>query len=143
MVLTLGTVMLFSRSLTRPLRQITHAVEQLGRGAVEPNLPLRARDEAGVLARAFDEMSRQVREHDASMKKEVGVRRRAEEALREAERQLRLALDAAQAGVGDTVLVLKEGTGVRQILTGDIHGLLPILETIVGIVDRVDVPGAP
>ena len=54
-----------------------------------------------------------------------------------------LAVDAAQAGVGDTVLVLKEGTGVRQILTGDIHGLLPILETIVGIVDRVDVPGAP
>lgn len=121
LVLTLGTVMLFSRSLTRPLRQITHAVEQLGRGAVEPNLPLRARDEAGVLARAFDEMSRQVREHDASMKKEVGVRRRAEEALREAERQLRLALDAAQAGVW--VWDLKDHSTSRDKTAEKILGL--------------------
>ncbi len=52
-----------------------------------------------------------------------------------------LAVDHAQAGVGDTVLVLKEGTGVRQILVGDIGATLPILETIVGIVDQVDVPG--
>lgn len=49
-----------------------------------------------------------------------------------------VAVDHAQAGVGDTVLVLKEGNGVRQILCGDIGATLPILETIVGIVDRVD-----
>ena len=53
-----------------------------------------------------------------------------------------LAVDHAQAGVGDTVLVLKEGSGVRQILVGDIQATLPILETIVGIVDEVHVPEA-
>jgi microcompartment protein CcmK/EutM len=50
-----------------------------------------------------------------------------------------LAVDNAQAGVGDTVLVLKEGNGVRQILAGDVTATLPILETIVGIVDHVEV----
>jgi len=39
------------------------------------------------------------------------------------------------AGKGDTVLVLREGTGVRQIL-GD--KTLPIRSLIVGIVDAVE-----
>lgn len=50
-----------------------------------------------------------------------------------------LAVDHAQAGVGDTVLVLREGSGVRQILAGDVKAILPILETIVGVVDVVEV----
>lgn len=54
-----------------------------------------------------------------------------------------LAVDNAQAGVGDTVLVLKEGTGVRQILVGDPTAILPILETIVAVVDQVQLMEAP
>ena len=50
-----------------------------------------------------------------------------------------LAVDDAQAGVGDTVLVLKEGNGVRQILRRTDSDPLPILELIVGIVDHVEV----
>ena len=47
-----------------------------------------------------------------------------------------VAVDHAQAGVGDKVLVLTEGTGVRQILkAGDI---VPIRSIIVGIVDHVE-----
>lgn len=47
-----------------------------------------------------------------------------------------VAVDHAQAGVGDTVLVLTEGNGVRQILKqGDI---VPIRSVIVGIVDAVE-----
>lgn len=47
-----------------------------------------------------------------------------------------VAVDRAQAGVGDRVLVLTEGTGVRQILkAGDI---VPIRSVIVGVVDAVD-----
>ena len=48
-----------------------------------------------------------------------------------------VAIDRAQAGVGDRVIVLTEGTGVRQILAqGDIT---PIRSAIVGIVDAVDI----
>jgi microcompartment protein CcmK/EutM len=47
-----------------------------------------------------------------------------------------VAIDNAQAGVGDTVIVLTEGNGVRQILKqGDI---VPIRSMIVGIVDAVE-----
>lgn len=47
-----------------------------------------------------------------------------------------VAVDHAQAGVGDKVLVLTEGNGVRQILKqGDI---VPIRSIIVGVVDAVE-----
>jgi ethanolamine utilization protein EutN len=47
-----------------------------------------------------------------------------------------VAVDNVQAGVGDKVLVLTEGNGVRQILKqGD---QVPIRSIIVGIVDHVE-----
>jgi microcompartment protein CcmK/EutM len=47
-----------------------------------------------------------------------------------------VAIDHAQAGVGDKVIVVTEGNGVRQILKmGDI---VPIRSIIVGIVDHVE-----
>jgi len=46
-----------------------------------------------------------------------------------------VAVDHAQAGVGDKVVVLTEGNGVRQILKA---GDLPIRSLIVGIVDAVE-----
>jgi ethanolamine utilization protein EutN len=49
-----------------------------------------------------------------------------------------IAVDHAQAGPGDHVLVLTEGNGVRQILKmGDV---VPIRSMVVGVVDAVDVP---
>ena len=47
-----------------------------------------------------------------------------------------VAIDHVQAGVGDKVIVLTEGNGVRQILAmGDI---VPIRSMIVGIVDHME-----
>ena len=47
-----------------------------------------------------------------------------------------VAIDTVQAGIGDKVIVLTEGNGVRQILKmGDI---VPIRSLIVGIVDHVE-----
>ena len=46
-----------------------------------------------------------------------------------------VAIDHVQAGIGDKVIVLTEGNGVRQILQmGDV---VPIRSMIVGIVDQV------
>ena len=61
-----------------------------------------------------------------------------------------LAVDRAQSGVGDRVLVLREGSGVRQILGRDLGKTIdesikmevPIRSLIVGIVDAVDLGGA-
>jgi ethanolamine utilization protein EutN len=48
-----------------------------------------------------------------------------------------LAIDRAQAGEGDLVLVLTEGTGTRQIVGID---MLPIRSVVVGFVDDFDTP---
>ena len=49
-----------------------------------------------------------------------------------------LAVDHAQAGPGDTVIVLREGNGIRQIL-GDPTS--PVRCLIVGVVDAVTTGG--
>ncbi len=51
-----------------------------------------------------------------------------------------LAVDRAQAGEGDQVIVLTEGNGVRQIM--QMGQQVPIRSLIVGIVDEIDAPGA-
>ncbi len=50
-----------------------------------------------------------------------------------------LAIDHAQAGPGDVVLVLREGSGIRQILD-DAHS--PIRCLIVGVVDEIKTEAA-
>jgi len=49
-----------------------------------------------------------------------------------------IAIDTVGAGPGDTVLVLQEGTGVRQVALVDPNQPLPAQMAIVGIVDQVD-----
>ncbi|HET6446052.1 MAG TPA: EutN/CcmL family microcompartment protein [candidate division Zixibacteria bacterium] len=46
-----------------------------------------------------------------------------------------IALDVAQAGVGDKVIVIDEGTGARQIMRRDVA---PVRAVIVGIVDDIE-----
>ncbi len=48
-----------------------------------------------------------------------------------------LAVDRAQAGEGDLVLVLIEGNGARQIFG---QKILPVRSVIVGFIDEVDAP---
>ena len=50
-----------------------------------------------------------------------------------------IAVDTAQAGPGDRVLVLDEGTGARQVLNVEPWG--PVRAVIVGIIDEVDLSG--
>ncbi len=53
--------LVFSRYLTRPLRQVTRAISRFGRDDTpQLDLPVRRPDEIGVLARTFDIMARQI-----------------------------------------------------------------------------------
>lgn len=57
-----------------------------------------------------------------------------------------LAIDRVQAGPGDRVLVLTEGTGARQILAADASPPLappPIRSLIVGVVDGIQMGEVP
>jgi ethanolamine utilization protein EutN len=53
-----------------------------------------------------------------------------------------IAFDAIGAGAGETVLILDEGTGARQILGED---AAPVRSLVVAIVDELNVPnqGSP
>lgn len=46
-----------------------------------------------------------------------------------------LAVDVVDAGVGDTVLLMSEGTSTRQILLDD---TIPVHTVIVGVIDDID-----
>ncbi len=50
-----------------------------------------------------------------------------------------IAVDAAGAGAGETVLVLDEGNGARQILGGSD---LPVRSVVVGVVDDLPQSGS-
>ena len=47
-----------------------------------------------------------------------------------------IAVDVVDAGAGETVLILDEGTGARQIMG---EKVAPIRAVVVGIIDAVDV----
>jgi len=47
-----------------------------------------------------------------------------------------LAVDVVDAGVGDTVLLMSEGTSARQILEND---KIPVHTVIIGVIDDIDV----
>ncbi len=59
----------------------------------------------------------------------------------EADAKYDIAVDLAQAGPGDTVLVLDEGNGARQLLGQEPDGC--VRAVIVGIVDDIDLPEMP
>lgn len=46
-----------------------------------------------------------------------------------------VAIDAARSGIGDTVLVMREGNGARQIVRDP---EAPIISVVVGVVDSVE-----
>ena len=51
-----------------------------------------------------------------------------------------IALDNSHAGIGDTVLVLREGSGARQVLN---NPSACVISTIVGIIDSVYLADKP
>ncbi len=51
-----------------------------------------------------------------------------------------IALDVVDAGVGDKVLVVQEGSSARKIFEDP---RIPVQAVIVGVVDRVDIARAP
>jgi signal transduction histidine kinase len=53
--------LLLSRALTRPIRQLTQAADEVARGDLERQVPVRSADEIGHLGQAFNRMVAQLR----------------------------------------------------------------------------------
>jgi signal transduction histidine kinase len=77
--------LLMARSITGPLRRLERGAERVGAGDLHHRVALGRTDELGVLSRAFDAMTGQLRETLASrdeLDREVKERQRAERRLR-------------------------------------------------------------
>jgi signal transduction histidine kinase len=60
-----------SRSLLKPLQQLTKATRELGQGNLEQTIPVISRDELGELAQAFNRMVGQLKEYRQSTSEEI------------------------------------------------------------------------
>src|SRR5205823_8955313 len=76
---------LFSFWITRPLKRITKATQEIAQGKFDVSLPVKDRSEIGELARSFDFMMAQLRQR--------------RQALRESEARIRTILDTAAEGI--------------------------------------------
>ena len=56
-VIALIVGVLLASTLTRPLRELTHAIRAMARGELEQEVPVRSEDELGALTAAFNQMS--------------------------------------------------------------------------------------
>jgi PAS domain S-box-containing protein len=94
LVAVLGALVLaviLARSLTKPLVQMTQAVTVFPRNE-SIVVPITAKDEIGVLARAFTRMAHDVRENATALKRTADERRLADE-------KFRLAVEASPSGL--------------------------------------------
>jgi PAS domain S-box-containing protein len=101
-----GIAILLARSLTRPLVQMTAAVEAFSRDQSSA-VPIGAVGELGVLSRACNRMMVNVRDKTASLQKEFEERRRAEVELKrhsDRERLFSAAVESSQDAIVTTTL---------------------------------------
>lgn len=49
--------LLIARSITRPIRELTHATQEMAQGKLNQQIPVRSKDELGELAKSFNQMS--------------------------------------------------------------------------------------
>ncbi len=80
LLLTAGTVIL-AHQISRPIRQISEAALQVAIGNLDASAPVVTRDEIGVLARSFNEMTRRLRALYKDLKQEIAEHRLAKEEL--------------------------------------------------------------
>ncbi len=80
LLLTVGTVLL-AHQLARPIRRISEAALQVAIGNLEAKAPVSTRDEIGVLARSFNEMTRRLRALYGDLRQEIAEHRSAQEEL--------------------------------------------------------------
>lgn len=62
-----GAVWLFVNRVTKPLRELRHSAEAVGRGDFSRRVPVRSRDECGELAKVFNQMTENLQQSRAQL----------------------------------------------------------------------------
>ena len=137
--LSFVAVVLVSNLLTRPLRQVAAAAQQIAAGDLDHRLPVTGGDEIGQLADSFNEMASRVAERDASLRQSHEQLRVLSKRLMSVQEQERIRIAReVHDELGQALTALKidlQQLGVRHPAVED--SLKPLSRTIDGIIDLV------
>ncbi len=84
-VLIIFIVIFFSRTLASPIVELKNAVVRIEKGELSVRVEIKAKDEIGMLGKAFNKMVSQLDITIEKFKQEISERKRVEEALKESE----------------------------------------------------------
>ncbi len=98
-----------ARSLTRPLTQVTHAVDAFAADK-DFELPEDAKGEIGVLAQAFSQMAKTLRSQTDSLRNEIQARRKTEAELQAKTERERMFLAVVQSSIDPIMTSKLDGT---------------------------------
>ncbi|MBA4419195.1 MAG: hypothetical protein C0392_15005 [Syntrophus sp. (in: bacteria)] len=99
---TIFSSMLLARSIAKPLKRLRDGIEVISTGNLDHQVGTESKDEIGQLSRAFDGMIANLKQITVSrdnLEAEITERKRAEEALRDAELIFRTIFDKASDGI--------------------------------------------
>ena len=137
--LSFVAVVLVTNLLTRPLRQVAGAAQQIAAGDLDHRLEVSGGDEIGQLARSFNEMASRVAERDASLRQSHEQLRVLSKRLLSVQEQERIRIAReVHDELGQALTALKidlQQLGVRHPQVEE--SLRPLARTIDGIIDLV------
>jgi PAS domain S-box-containing protein len=96
-----GLSFVIARQIVRPIRAMATTAQAINDGDLSQQVQITRQDELGVLARAFNSMTGQLRTLIHDLEAEVAEHRRTGEALKENEERLRVALEGTADGIWD------------------------------------------
>jgi signal transduction histidine kinase len=147
LALGLAASVLISRSLSRPLRELKSAMEVIGQGRLDFPITVRSNDEVGTLARAFTEMTQNLkRSHEAMAKLNIDLETQIKK-LKETQAQL---IQAEKlASIGEMAAAVAHGLrnplaslrAATQVALRQVRGAPDAedhLRTAIAEVDRLD-----
>ena len=118
-IVTLIAIVL-SLTFIKPLRRLMEGAKAIGDGKLDQNIEIKSNDEIGQLGESFNLMAQDIAISNAKLVQEIDERLKAEQALKESEKQYREIYESGVTGIYQTTL------------QGDIINVNPKLASVFG-----------
>jgi signal transduction histidine kinase len=122
----LGSALVITRRMLRPLDSLTHAVGALERGTLEVALPRAGKDEIGRLVAGFSAMVGSIRERDAKIQEQLESLEAARADLERRVEERTAELQASQARLVDA----SRQAGMAEVASNVLHNVGNVLNSV-------------